>query len=265
MTFLSRIPLVTACAVMLVGVLIATQEVAPHVTPKPRVLVFSKTATFRHDSIPEGIACVREVLAPDVEVVATEDATQFTSENLKGFRAVVFLSTTGDVLDPQQQFAFQEFVEAGGGFAGIHAASDTEHEWPWFVELVGAHFAGHPDVQIATIIVEDHSHPSTAMLPSRWQRTDEWYRFNRNPRKVEGIHVLASLDETSYEGGAMNGDHPCVWWRMMKKGRSWYTAGGHTKASFSEPLFREHIKRGILWAANLQPQRAQPIPAPSPK
>ncbi len=250
----------TALAVAAVGVVVAAQE-AP---PKPRVLLFTKTATFRHTSIPDGIACVRELLAPDVEVVATEDAAQFTSDNLKEFRAVVFLSTTGDVLNDEQQIAFQEFIEAGGGFAGIHAASDTEHTWPWFADLVGARFAGHPDVQLATVIVEDHSHPSTAMLPERWPRTDEWYRFNRNPRTVDGIHVLASLDETSFTGGEMNGDHPCAWWRTMKQGRAWYTAGGHTKESFAEPLFREHIKRGILWAAKLQPARAQPVAVPSP-
>ncbi len=256
--------LTTTLGVAVVALAVAWQEARP----KPRVLVFTKTTTFRHDSIPDGIACVKELLAPDVEVVCSEDAARFTRESLSGFRAVVFLSTTGDVLNNEQQLAFQEFVEGGGGFAGIHAASDTEHEWPWFAELVGAHFAGHPDVQAATIVVEDHSHPSTAMLPERWTRTDEWYRFNRNPRNVDGIHVLASLDESSYTGGGMNGDHPCVWWRTMKDGRAWYTAGGHTKASFAEPLFREHIKRGILWAARLQPARAQPIatpPSPAPK
>lgn len=248
----------TALAVALVGVVTAGQET----THKQRVLVFTKTAEFRHTSIADGIAAVRELLTPDVEVVATEDAAQFTSDNLKAFRAVVFLSTTGDVLNDEQQRAFQEFIEGGGGFAGIHAASDTEHTWPWFADLVGAHFAGHPDVQLATVIVEDHSHPSTAMLPERWSRTDEWYRFNRNPRKVDGIHVLASLDESSFAGGGMDGDHPCAWWRTMKQGRAWYTAGGHTKESFAEPLFREHIKRGILWAAKLQPARAQPVAAP---
>ncbi len=219
---------------------------------KPKILVFTKTATFRHDSIPDGIKCVREIVGQDVDVEQTEDSSLFTKENLSKYRAIVFLSTTGDVLNDAQQIAFQDFVESGGGFAGIHAASDTEHEWPWYDEMIGAHFAGHPAIQQATVIVEDRKHPSTEMLPEMWPRTDEWYRFKRNPRKVDGIHVLARLDESTFEGGGMDGDHPCAWWRTMKSGRCWYTAGGHTKESFSEPLFREHLKQGILWAAKLE-------------
>ncbi|MSR44329.1 MAG: ThuA domain-containing protein [Phycisphaerales bacterium] len=221
--------------------------------PRPRVLVFTKTATFRHASIPDGVRCVQEILAPDVDVVQTEDATQFSPQNLSQFRAVIFLSTTGDVLDESQQFAFQNYIEGGGGFAGIHAATDTEHQWPWFAHMIGAHFAGHPEIQLATVVVEDKTHPSSASLPDRWPRTDEWYRFNRNPRTVDGVHVLATIDESTYSGGGMDGDHPCIWWRMMKDGRCWYTAGGHTKESFTEPLFRGHLKEGILWAAKLSP------------
>ncbi len=223
----------------------------------PRVLVFSKTVLFRHASIPDGIKCIKEILEPNIAVDQTEDASQFTKDNLAKYSAVVFLSTTGDVLDDAQQVAFQDYIETGGGFVGIHAASDTEHAWPWYEEMVGAYFAGHPDIQKATVIVEDQTHPSTRMLPARWERTDEWYRFNRNPRKVDGIHVLARLDEATYEGGGMPDDHPCMWWREMKAGRCWYTAGGHTKESFSEPLFREHLKAGIMWAARV----AAPQPA----
>ncbi len=218
---------------------------------KPRILVFTKTATFRHDSIPDGIKCVREIMAQDADVDQTEDSALFTKENLAKYRAVVFLSTTGDVLNDAQQTAFQEFIESGGGFVGIHAASDTEHDWAWYDEMIGAHFAGHPAIQQATVVVEDRTHASTEMLPEKWQRTDEWYRFKRNPRKVDGIHVLARLDESTFEGGGMDGDHPCAWWRDMKSGRCWYTAGGHTKESFTEPLFRQHIQQGILWAGKL--------------
>ena len=214
-----------------------------------RILVFSKTAGFRHSSIPAGIKCVREILSPAIQVDATEDASVFTLENLDRYGAVVFLSTTGDVLDEQQQAAFADYIEGGGGFVGIHAASDTEHFWPWFAQMIGAHFSGHPPVQEAVIIVEDKEHPTSSFLPDRWIRTDEWYRFNRNPRTVEGIKVLAALDESTYQGGGMNGDHPCIWWRTMGKGRCWYTAGGHTEESFSEPLFREQLRMAIVWVA----------------
>jgi len=216
-----------------------------------RVLLFSKTAGFRHTSIPVGIECVREVLSGTATVEATEDSSRFNDAELATFAAVVFLSTTGDVLDPSEQDALQRFIENGGGFAGIHAASDTEHDWPWFTEMIGARFIGHPPVQPATVLVEDRTHESTRMLPKRWQRTDEWYRFHRNPRSVDGIHVLASLDESTYESGGMDGDHPCAWWRLMGRGRCWYTAGGHTEESFQEPLFRDHLRGGILWACGL--------------
>lgn len=229
---------------------------------KPRILVFTKTATFRHDSIPDGIKCVREIMAQDADVDQTEDSALFTKENLAKYRAVVFLSTTGDVLNDAQQTAFQEFIESGGGFVGIHAASDTEHDWAWYDEMIGAHFAGHPAIQQATVVVEDRTHASTEMLPEKWQRTDEWYRFKRNPRKVDGIHVLARLDESTFEGGGMDGDHPCAWWRDMKSGRCWYTAGGHTKESFTEPLFRQHIQQGILWAGKLG-KPTKPAASPS--
>ena len=214
---------------------------------KDHILVFSKTAGFRHKSIPAGITCIREILGPDIQVDATEDSSAFSKENLDRYGAVVFLSTTGDVLDEQQQTAFANYIEGGGGFIGIHAASDTEHSWPWFAQMIGAHFAGHPPVQQAVIIVEDRNHPTTDFLPERWVRTDEWYRFNRNPRGVEGIEVLAALDESTFEGGGMDGDHPCIWWRTMGKGRCWYTAGGHTEESFSEPLFRKQLRVAIAW------------------
>jgi len=230
---------------------------------KPRILIFTKTAGFRHDSIPDGITSVREIVSGDVDVDQTEDSALFTSENLAKYRAVVFLSTTGDVLNDAQQKAFEKFIESGGGFAGIHAASDTEQDWPWYGQMIGAYFSGHPAIQSATVIVEDRTHVSTAMLPERWQRTDEWYRFKRNPRAVDGIHVLARLDESTYEGGGMDGDHPCAWWREMKLGRCWYTAGGHTKESFSEPLFRAHLKEGILWSARVSRPPATASSKPS--
>lgn len=245
-----------ACGVVCAALLASC---APNTTPNDlnkdqsplRVLVFSKTAGFRHTSIPVGIECVREVLLGTIEVEATEDSSRFNDAELARFTCVVFLSTTGDVLEPTQQAAFQRFIEGGGGFVGIHAASDTEHDWPWFTDMIGARFIGHPPVQSAIVVVEDRTHESTRMLPARWQRTDEWYRFHRNPRAVDGIHVLASLDESTYEGGGMDGDHPCAWWRWMGRGRCWYTAGGHTDESFREPLFRDHLRGGILWACGV--------------
>jgi len=225
----------------------ATAPTVPPATALPRLLVFSKTASFRHDSIPTGIACIRELLSARYEIDATEDASVFTAENLARYKAIVFLSTTGNILDPAQEAALEKFVHAGGGFAGIHAAADTEHEWPWYGKLVGAYFLTHPKPQESTVIVEKKDHPSTAMLPDRWTRFDEWYVYKDNPRAR--VHVLASLDDSTVEGDDMNGDHPIAWFQEFEGGRSWYTGGGHTKESYAEPLFRAHIEAGIRWAA----------------
>jgi cytochrome c len=212
------------------------------------VLVFSKTAGYRHASIPAGIAAIQQ-LGRDhgFTVVATEDAGAFTLENLRRYAAVVFLSTTGDVLNAQQQSAFEAYIRQGGGYVGIHAASDTEYDWPWYGRLVGAYFDSHPQIQAATIEVADRVHPSTAHLPEYWVRTDEWYNYRDNPRGQ--VHVLATLDEGSYSGGNMGYDHPIAWMHEFEGGRSWYTGGGHTEASYREPDFLAHLLGGILYAA----------------
>lgn len=238
-------------------------------TAPPRVLVFSKTAGFRHDSIPDGIAAIRELgvvslagATPAFEVDATEDAAAFTDANLAKYAAVVFLSTTGNVLDDTQQAAFERFIRSGRGYVGVHAASDTEYEWPWYAKLVGAYFKGHPDIQKATVIVEDRTHPSTSMLPERWERTDEWYFFRDNPRAR--VKVLARLDETTYNPGpGAMGDHPIAWYHEYDGGRAWYTAGGHTKESFKDELFRGHLRGGILWAMGVVPTASTTGAAPA--
>ncbi|GCB44439.1 ThuA domain-containing protein [Streptomyces sp. NL15-2K] len=212
-----------------------------------RVLVFSKTAGFRHDSIPEGVATVKQLGETDgFTVDATEDAGAFTARNLRRYDAVVFLSTTGDVLDPAQQRAFEDYIHRGGAYVGIHAAADTEYDWAFYGGLAGAYFQSHPAIQPATVHVEDRAHPATSGLSRTWERTDEWYNYRSNPR--ERAHVLASLDESSYTGGTMHGDHPIAWCQTYQGGRAFYTGGGHTKESFAEPAFRRHLAGGIRYA-----------------
>ncbi|MEV6834041.1 ThuA domain-containing protein [Streptomyces sp. NPDC051133] len=212
-----------------------------------RVLVFSKTAGFRHDSIPEGIAAVEQLgEVHGFTVDATEDAGAFTGANLRRYDAVVFLSTTGDVLDAAQQEAFEGYVRHGGGYVGVHSAADTEYDWAFYGGLAGAYFQNHPAIQPATVNVEDRAHPATSHLGRTWERTDEWYNYRSNPR--EHAHVLASLDEASYTGGTMNGDHPIAWCQDYQGGRAFYTGGGHTKESYADPAFRQHLLGGIRWA-----------------
>jgi cytochrome c len=218
--------------------------------PLAHVLVFAKTTGFRHDSIPLAVRALHELGERNgLAIDDTEDAAVFADQSLARYDVVAFVSTTGDVLDAGQQAALQRFVRAGGGFVGVHSASDTEHDWPWYGGLVGAYFKTHPAIQPATVSVGAAPDLSTARLPRRWSRVDEWYSFDANPRG--GVRVLATLDESSYTpptDGAM-GDHPIAWSHVYEGGRSWYTAGGHTAESYSEPLFRAHLLGGILWAA----------------
>jgi glucose/arabinose dehydrogenase len=216
------------------------------------VLVFSKTVGFRHSSIDDGIAAIAALgAANDFAVVATEDANAFNAANLANFEAVVFLNTTGDILNATQQAAFEQFVQNGGGWVGVHSAADTEYSWSWYGGLLGAYFESHPAIQQATVVVADQVHPSTAHLPERWVRTDEWYNYQANPRG--DVHVLATLSESTYSGGADGFDHPIAWYHDYDGGRAWYTGLGHTDASYSEPLFREHLLGGILYAAGQIP------------
>jgi hypothetical protein len=211
------------------------------------LLVFSKTAGYRHDSIAAGIAAL-ETLAADRNwsVTLTEDATVFTDEALADLHVVIFLNTTGDILDPDQEAAFERFIQGGGGFVGIHSAADTEYDWAWYGELVGAYFADHPAITVADVIVEDPTDPSAQTLPETWTRTDEWYNFRSNPRDL--VNVILTVDEASYQGGNMGDDHPIAWSHEYDGGRAFYSAMGHTSESFSETLYLEHLIGGIEWA-----------------
>jgi cytochrome c len=224
---------------------------APAADPAWRILVFTKTAGFRHDSIPAAIAAVQQLGGQNgFGVDQTEDAGAFTDTNLARYRAVMFLLTTGDVLNDEQQGAFQRYIEAGGGFVGVHSAADTEHDWPWYGGLVGTYFLSHPAIQTAQIDVADPRDASTAGLPSVWTRTDEWYDFTSNPRS--SVHVLITLDERTYDPGAdaMGADHPISWWHAYDGGRAWYTGLGHTDETYSEPLFLGFLLGGIRYAAS---------------
>ncbi|HEV7975639.1 ThuA domain-containing protein [Amycolatopsis sp.] len=224
--------------------------------PAYQVLVFSKTAGFRHDSIPAGIQAVRDLgVANGFTVTATEDANLFNAGELAKYRAVVFMSTTGDVLNATQQTAFQSYVDGGGGYVGVHAAADTEYDWPYYGQLVGAWFQSHPAIQQATFRTEDRAHPATAHLGQSWSRSDELYNYRTNPRP--NVHVLQNLDESTYSGGTM-GDHPITWCHPQASGRSFYTGLGHTNESYSDGAFRALLFGGIRYAAGVAKADCRP-------
>ncbi|UED88129.1 ThuA domain-containing protein [Streptomyces profundus] len=214
-----------------------------------RIIVFSRTTGFRHDSIPDGVAAFHDLGAQaGFAVTATEDPDEL-AQALPGARAVVFLSTSGEILTDDSRAALRALLADGGGFVGVHGASTTEYDWPWFgSNVVGAVFDGHPALQPGVVVVEDRDHPATAHLPERWEFTDEWYNFTSNPRPR--VRVLASADESSYEGGGMGADHPLAWCHTLAGGRSFYTALGHTSESFDDPAFRAHLLGGLRWATD---------------
>jgi type 1 glutamine amidotransferase len=227
-------------------------------------LIFSKTAAFRHtECIPQGTLAIAQLGARHgFEVDATENAAMFTDENLAKYDVVIFLCTTGDVLNADQQAAFERYIRAGGGYAGIHSASDTEYDWAWYGGLVGAYFRDHPGVagvndqfQTATMTVEDRHTAATRRLGNTWTREEEWYNFRTNPR--DDVHVLLSVDESTYDprgysvpgGSPPMGDHPISWCQPYDGGRSFYTALGHRGTYWEEPLLLSHVLGGIEMAA----------------
>lgn len=215
-----------------------------------KVLVFSKTASFRHESIPAGIAAIKELgKAHGFSVDTTESSDVFNEKTLKNYNVIVFLNTTGNVLNDAQQLEMNRWVQAGGGFVGIHAAADTEYDWNWYGDLVGAYFNGHPNdpnVRDATVKVVDNTHISTKHLPATWPRTDEWYNY-KDIRPE--INVLLNLDEKSYQGGTNGDKHPIAWYRDFDGGRTWYTGLGHTNECYQDKDFVELLWGGIQYAA----------------
>lgn len=223
---------------------------------KINVLVFSKTVGFRHNSISSGLKMLSDLAQERKWVLtATENAELFTADFLKNFDVVVFLNPTMDVLNDQQQKVFEDFMNSGKGFVGIHAAADCEYDWAWYGQLNGAFFKTHPRCQMGTVIFEDTNHPTMAPFKGMetYRTVDEWYTFKENPRAK--VHVLARLDETSLDAETMKddkwkmGDHPLIWYQEMGKTRSYYTVFGHTPEAFQDPKVKEHIGAAIDWVA----------------
>lgn len=225
--------------------------------PQFKALLFTKTAGWHHTSINEGVDGLRELSKRhQFDLVWQEDATYFNPQYLQQFDVIIFLSTTGDILNDEQQAAMEAFIQSGKGFVGIHAASDTEYEWPWFKQLVGRMFKIHPRNQTAKLTVLDAGFPGMERMPEKFWWTDEWYEFG--DETSENLNYLLSIDESTYEPEAQWGDnigkgmgdfHPLAWYQEFDGGRSFYTALGHMAETYSDKMFLEHIYGGIFWAA----------------
>jgi uncharacterized protein len=215
-----------------------------------RILIFSKTAGFRHQSIEPALDALAELgKRHGVHVNTTEDASKFTEQNLSRYNAVVFLHTSGSLFNDEQRTAFKSYIRKGGGFAGIHAAADTEYDWPWYNRLVGAWFNNHPRVQPAVIMIEDTGHLATNHLPTTWERTDEWYNFRETHFDV--VNVLLRLDPDSFNGSEHQEFHPIAWYHEFEGGRSFYSGLGHTLESWEEEAFLQHIWGGITYVTGI--------------
>jgi type 1 glutamine amidotransferase len=223
------------------------------VAPYQKILVFSKTAGFHHNSIKAGITAIRQLGAENkFEVDTTTDASKFTPGNLKHYAAIVFLSTTGPskkLFTEEEKAAFQQYIRQGGGYVGIHAATDACADWAWYGDLSGGYFSGHINGP-ASLKVVDKRHPSTKMLPESWSRNDEWYSFRY---LAPGLKVLIKLDESTATYEPKNarlkmGDHPIAWYHQYDGGRAFYTGLGHTEDTYREPLFLQHVLGGIKYA-----------------
>tara|TARA_R110002051_G_scaffold63896_1_gene116332 strand:+ start:3670 stop:4407 length:738 start_codon:yes stop_codon:yes gene_type:complete len=212
--------------------------------PKKDILVFTKTNGYRHASIETGVTALKEIASENHWAIKhSEDSLIFNSVNLKKYDLIVFLNTTGDILGDEEQIAFQNYMETGGKFFGIHAASDTEYDWLWYGEFIGGYFVSHPKTQKARINKID-DHKTVKAFPKSFERIDEWYNFkNLNPN----VHVTLTLDESSYEGGKNGVYHPHAWFHKVGDGEMYYTGGGHTDESYTEPQFRQHLEDVMKW------------------
>ncbi len=219
---------------------------------KINILVYTKNGKgYVHDNIAAASTAIQQLGKKyGFHVDVSDDPAGFTENKLKKYTLVIFNNTNNAVFDnSDQKVAFMRYIQAGGGFVGLHSATGTERQWPWFKRLIGASFLRHARYQPFKEIIIDHNHPSTSFLPPIWQRVDECYFFKEyNPDiHVLAVHDLGSLDDKdkpTYYGGTSS---PSVWCHEFDGGRQWYTSLGHDSATYATPEFRQHIMGGIIW------------------
>ncbi len=228
-----------------------------------RALLVTTTRGWHHESIHAGVLAVQQLgVKHNFQVDLLEDNYGFTDNTLKNYQVVIFLNTTGDIFNEQEQKVMERFIKSGKGFMGIHSASDTEYDWAWYTQLVGRMFQIHPAIQSARLQVLDASFPGLEGFANNKQWTDEWYEFS--PDKVQGLVTVLAVDEKTYNpnvsweanpnrqaisGKGMGVFHPIAWYHNFDGGRSFYTNLGHVPSDFSDPNYLSHIAAGIIWAA----------------
>lgn len=242
---------------ILIALAMLLASVASHAA-QFRVLMITTTDGWHHESINDAVPAIRTLAQKHFfEVVWEENIDRmFTEDGLKDFDVILFVSTTGDILNAEQQKTMEKFIQSGKGFVGVHAASDTEYDWPWFTQLVGRMFHIHPVIQTAELSVIDRKFPGMARMPDKFLFTDEWYDFGEE--KVKGLNYILTIDEKTYDpkvdwgrakSDGMGKFHPLAWYHEFDGGRSFYTALGHQPEVYRDTIFLEHLYGGIYWAA----------------
>ncbi len=233
-----------------------------------KALLITETAGWHHESIDNGIVAIQNLAAThNFEVVRQQQAIKITEDWLKNFDVVIFLSTTSDIFEDDEQTAFEKYIQSGKGYVGIHAASDTEYDWVWYTKLVGRMFHIHPAQQTAKLKILDHNFPGLEHFPNAMLWTDEWYEIGED--KVPDLHNLIAVDENSYDpavtwekrdldangnlvdrlGKGMGKLHPISWYHAFDGGRAFYTALGHIEKVYENQWFLDHLYGGIYYAA----------------
>ena len=227
----------------------------------PRLLLFEKINGFKDTpSVDAAHAAFLDLAkANGWSMVVSDKGGAFTHDGLRQFDAVIWNNISGDVLTLSQRAAFKAWMERGGGFIGVHgAAGDPNYWWDWYADtLIGARFSGHPypkQFQPARVRLDDTADTIVTGLPHDWTMTEEWYSFKNNPRAT-GSHILATLDESTYQpifmgkNLGMGSDHPIVWSRCIGAGRMFYSAIGHRPEMYAEPIYRRMLTNAVAWAA----------------
>jgi type 1 glutamine amidotransferase len=223
-----------------------------------KALLITKTDGWHHDSLVAAVPAMQALAKlHDFDLVWPNNmADVMTDKGLAGFHVIIFLLTTGNVLNDEQQAAMERFVQSGKGFVAIHTGTDTEYDWPWYAAMMGTTFHIHPAVQTATVVVQDPNFPGMDQFAPRSLRTEEWYEFSKPI--PDNFKVLLTVDESTYDpranwgakkGEGMGAVHPIAWYHEYDGGRAFQTALGHLPATYSEPIFLHHVYGGIYWAA----------------
>lgn len=246
-------PIALALALLLTALALGNGGTSALRAAPRQVLYLTQSAGFAHPVLAHSEGVMRRIAAESgrFDVTVSHDASILTALALDQYDAVVFYTTGELPMNDAQKAALLAYIRGGGGFVGVHSATDTFYEWPDYLALIGGYFDGHPWRQDVAVIVEDQDHPSTRHLGASFRIDDEIYQFRDWSRS--GVHVLLSLDIASVDMAASginrtDSDFALAWTRSEGSGRVFYTALGHRPEVWDDGRYQRHLIEGITWA-----------------